>query len=147
MLEWEPFISTGGDRRTYWRTALFSFVMLAAALASNAVMDTLQFHFKGSVFDAEGLNEQWWNPALSWSNKWKDGVPEQGERFPLSSTALTGVTDAWHFFKSLTVFFIGLAIVAPFTRLFYLPWYGWVAGSCAVLAIFWAGFEVLLRVL
>jgi len=147
MLEWEPFISTGGGRRSHWRTAFFSLAMLAAALACNAAMDTLQFHFKGSAFDSEALNQQWWDPALSSVNKWKDGVRELGERFPLSSTALVGLTDAWHFFKSLAVLFVGLAVVAPFTRLFYLPWYGWVVAACAMLAFFWMGFEVLLRML
>lgn len=147
MLEWDPFISTGGSRRSSWRIVAFSLLMLGAAVGCNAVMDTLQFHFQGSVFDAEALNPQWWNPKLSWANKWQDGLPERGESFPLSSTALAGVTDAWHFFKSLTILFVGLAVVAPFTRLFYLPWYGWIVGAAGLLAMFWAIFEVLLRML
>lgn len=41
-------------------------------------------------------NDQYFNPALSWTKKWKNGDPLQGEAFPLSSTALVWTTDAKH---------------------------------------------------
>jgi len=43
-----------------------------------------------------GKTEQYWNPAISWRNKWRAGDPAKGEKFPLSSTALVSLTDAWH---------------------------------------------------
>jgi len=43
-----------------------------------------------------GKTEQYWNPEISWQNKWKSGGPQNGERFPLSASALVSLTDAWH---------------------------------------------------
>lgn len=66
----------------------------------EAVMDKLNFHFEKSIF--KGLaNQQFWDPTLSWRNKWKLGVKKNGEKFPLSSTVLVFTTDAWHFAKFL----------------------------------------------
>jgi len=39
---------------------------------------------------------QWLDPKISWKNKWKDGNPEKGEAYFLSSTSLVPLTDAWH---------------------------------------------------
>lgn len=140
-------MSTGGRKRSGLRTVFFSIFMLLAALSCNAVMDTLQFHYKGSVFASQGFAEQWWNPEVSWQNKWQGGDPDIGERFPLSSSVLVFLTSGWHLFKALAVFFVGLAVLAPFTKLFYLPWYGWVAGILLLGGIFWVFFEGLVRML
>ena len=42
----------------------------------------------------------WWTKD-SWMNKWKNGNPKEGERFPGSSTVFVWVTDAWHFANTL----------------------------------------------
>lgn len=39
---------------------------------------------------------QKWDPDETWRNKWKNGDPDQGERFPLSSTTLVMFTDPNH---------------------------------------------------
>ena len=36
----------------------------------------------------------------SWTNKWKNGDPSKGEKFPLSSTLLVWLTDRWHFYNA-----------------------------------------------
>ena len=112
-------------RNTIW-IALFSVVMIACASATDAVMDVLSSRYDTSVFSQAGAERSWFDPRVSWKNKWKNGDRTQGEAFPLSSTALVPLTDAWHCFKSLTIAFIFLAVLAPFTQLFRLPWLGWV---------------------
>lgn len=82
----------------------------------NSVMDTLRDKFSGSIFSEWG---SYWNPAESWKNKWKNGDPAQGERFPLSSTALVFLTDAWHLGKWLMFTLIEIAICVSLC----LPWY------------------------
>lgn len=37
----------------------------------------------------------------TWSNKYKNNDPRQGEKFLLSTTVLVFLTDAWHFFQML----------------------------------------------
>lgn len=63
----------------------------------EAAMDTLAHHYEQSIF--KKMNPNYWNPAVSGANKWKNGDRTQGERFFLSSTLLVGVTEGWHLFK------------------------------------------------
>ena len=63
-------------------------------------MDSLQFHFQRTPFaDASRFDRAFWDPAVSWKNKYADGDPAHGELFPLSSTALVFLTDGWHLAK------------------------------------------------
>lgn len=87
------------------------FVSLAAmflilAAACNACMDTLQFHYYTSVFNRSGQKDwmQWWNPEVSWKNKYIDGDPRHGKK-----KTIIFFTDAWHMFKSLMVVFLALS--------------------------------------
>ena len=36
----------------------------------------------------------------SWRNKYKNGDPKQGEKFPFSTTILVSLTDPWHLVQS-----------------------------------------------
>ena len=73
------------------RRLLIVGVLVLIAAACKGVCDALQFHGVGQG--------DWWNPEVSWRNKWADGVKANGEAFPLSSTLLVFTTDAWHFFQ------------------------------------------------
>lgn len=88
---------------------MISLLFLALAAICNSVMDTISFRYNISIF--RNLNVKFWNPLYSWENKWKNGDPDQGERFFGSSTFLVFLTDAWHLFKSLSILFVALAIV------------------------------------
>ena len=112
---------------SYWRTAAFSLLMLMIAAAANATMDKLSFRYGESIFARQPASWQHWlNPAISWPNKWKNGDRRQGDRFPLSSTALVWTTDAWHLCKSIMLTCLVLAILAPFRKLVAAPWWMWV---------------------
>jgi hypothetical protein len=80
---------------------LLHFILAAAALflagLCNGVMDTLQFHFGASRL--AGRKDRFWNPRISWKNKYKQGNPDLGARFPGSTTVFVFVTDAWHLFQ------------------------------------------------
>lgn len=73
----------------------------------NGVGDNLQFHYSQTVFP-QGPGEkflwggqQYWNPNLSWRNKYEDWPRDRSEAFPLSTSALVWTTDAWHLTNSL----------------------------------------------
>ena len=76
-------------------------------------MDTLQFHYSSSIF-YNLKNKIFWDPQESWKNKYKNNDPEFGPKFPLSTTLLVGLTDAWHLFKLLRTFFIFTGIFLIF---------------------------------
>jgi len=130
----------------WWWTALFSVTMLVLAAAANAAMDKLSFRYSESIFARQPATYQHWlNPAISWPNKWKNGDRRQGEAFPLSSTTLVGLTDAWHFFKSIMLVCFALAILAPFRKLAPAPWWAWILIFLGVSLLWGVVFEVLFR--
>lgn len=84
---------------------LLSIFLIILSGIAEGVMDTIQFHYMSSKFK-DFKNHLFWDPYHSWRNKYKNGNPEEGERFPLSTTLLVGFTDAWHLFKLLRNLFI-----------------------------------------
>lgn len=109
------------------------FLSFVLAGMSEGVMDTLQFHYSNSIF-YHLKNKLFWNPEISWKNKYKDGDPKKGEKFLFSTTLFVSLTDAWHLFKlikNISIFigasaigylsnsFIILVILIFISRLFY----------------------------
>ena len=82
------------------RLLLIVGVLVIMASACKGVCDSLQFHY-GTSFAADFDNRQWWDPAVSWRNKYELGEKQYGERFPGSATVFVFLTDAWHFFQML----------------------------------------------
>lgn len=82
--------------------------------ASLGITESVNHKFDRSL--ARNANPQWWQvnkPGESHLNKWadRDGNPKtRKEAFPLSSTLLTPLTDAYHFFKALCLACIFFAV-------------------------------------
>jgi len=90
------------------------FIILAGIL--NASMDVITYKWDKSIFKKK-LNKysQFFNPKISWTNKYKNGVAALGEKFPFSKTIFVFLTDWWHLAKTLMIICFTLAIV------FYSP--------------------------
>jgi hypothetical protein len=86
-------------------------LLLAVALSAifNAAMDTLMFHFSQSIFN--GNRPEFWDPAISWRNKYKDYPRDKRERFWGSTTFFVWLTDGWHLMKEGMLAFQGLAFM------------------------------------
>jgi hypothetical protein len=56
---------------------IFAFILLAAIC--NAVMDTITHHWDASIFK-QLRNGMWWDPSISWKNKYVDRDPKLGFR-------------------------------------------------------------------
>lgn len=76
------------------------FVFCVFQGVSEAIMDTLNFHYENSIF--RKLNPQFWDIRISYENKNK---PKNKIIRTLTRTVLVGFTDFWHFFKMLKTFF------------------------------------------
>ena len=63
---------------------ILSVILTIISAVLKALMDYRQFH------DID-----------SWRNKWKNGDPKQGEKFPFSSTIFVLFTDRWHQYQAL----------------------------------------------
>lgn len=54
--------------------------------------DVLQFHYNKFQKVHPNANPQYWNPQISWTNKYNSKVP-------FAKTAMVFTTDGWHFTK------------------------------------------------
>lgn len=64
--------------------------------ASKGFNETLMFHWKSFRHAFPEANPRWFNPDESWRNKYKNGDPNAGAKFPLSTSALVMFTDQYH---------------------------------------------------
>jgi|DEB0MinimDraft_10_1074344.scaffolds.fasta_scaffold00044_43 hypothetical protein len=96
---------------------MVSTILIALAAIFKAGNDKALFHYSKSIF--KNFNPMFFNNDISWKNKWKNGDKEQGEKFPLSSTALVMFTDFYHLSNFFHTSFFQLAIISVF--FFSLP--------------------------
>lgn len=114
---------------------MISIILFVFAAILNAIIDVLDFHYSKSIF-TKCNNSQWINPSLSWKNKWKNGDPNQGEKFLGSSTIFVFVTDLWHLCKFLMMLLIVFAIV------FYSVLFSWWIDVIILFVIYFLIFEL-----
>ena len=113
---------------------MISIILMFFAGICNAIMDIMNFHYSTSIFSI-CANQQWLDPSISWKNKWKNGDPNQGEKFIGSSTIFVFITDFWHFTKFLMLLFISAAII------FHSPFIVWWIDFLIIYCVFTITFE------
>ena len=86
---------------------MVTITLIFLAAICNAIMYVTQFKFYRSIFNDELFNVKWWNPEISWRNKYKDSNPSLGR-----NNKLVWFTDAFHFFKSSMIVLFALAIIS-----------------------------------
>ena len=96
---------------------MMTIIFLILAAFCNAVMDVLSTRYYVSKF-GNFKNKQFWDWNISGRNKWSWGEKANGEKFFLSSSMLSFMTDGWHLAKALMIVFISSAIVC------YKPLFG-----------------------
>jgi hypothetical protein len=79
------------DRNKLWTGGL---VFLAGA--SKGFNETLTFHWTSFHKKFSNADPHWFNPKVSWKNKYKDADPGKGARFPFSTSLLIMTTDQYH---------------------------------------------------
>lgn len=78
-----------------WPTLTTAFLSGAA----DGTAETLRDHYHEFKITFPNANDQFWNPSISWKNKYRNGDYTQGPKFPLSTTALVWVTDGFHLMR------------------------------------------------
>lgn len=69
-------------------------VMLSGA--AKGFNETLEFNWHGFAAVFPKANPKWFWPQKSYLNKYKDGDPSKGAKFPLSTSVLVFATDQYH---------------------------------------------------
>ena len=68
---------------------------------SYGLKETVTHHYPAFEARFPHADQSWWNPALSWHNKYEGGIPAQGPAFWGSTTVFVFVTDAYHLFGAI----------------------------------------------
>ncbi len=77
--------------------ASFAFV----AGGSDGLNQTLIHHYDRFEAKFPNANPQYWNPKISWTNKYKNGDENQGPAYFGSRTFLVATTDAYHLTRAV----------------------------------------------
>jgi len=64
--------------------------------AAKGFNETLQFNYKIFEKTFPGANKQWFDPKVSWRNKYEGGNPDNGPKFFLSTSVFVMFTDQYH---------------------------------------------------
>jgi hypothetical protein len=90
-------IPTNGQNtvKTYLKRNYPSFICLFVAGSADGFAESLKFHYSG-VKRHLNTNDAFFNPDVSWKNKYAYNDPTKGDKFFLSSSALVFTTDGYH---------------------------------------------------
>ena len=105
----------------------------------DGVAESLKWHYT-AVDNRLSLNDQYWNPAISWTNKYKDGNPDLGPAFFGSTTFLVGATDGYHLMRTGRNITAMTAIALKFGD--KQKWYWYVAEAIIYYLCYQIGFTL-----
>jgi hypothetical protein len=101
--------------------------------------ETLQFHYSEFENKTEA-NADFWNPELSWRNKYKGGLPENGAKHFGSTTFLAWTTDGYHLMRtSRNVSAMVGILITPRDK---LKWHGYLLKALCYSLAYQAGFHL-----
>ena len=114
-----------------------SSLLLASGMA-DGLAEASKFHPNG-VTEVFG-NPQFWDNSLSWRNKYRNGDPAQGAKFPLSTTALAWTTDGYHLSRMIR----NSTMIAAITIRIGEPerWYYYIAEAVIYYLTYALGFTI-----
>jgi hypothetical protein len=125
-----------------------SYALVFTSGTANGTMDVLQFKYQKSVFPSEsdekflGLSEKWWNPDLSWQNKYKDWPADQRAAWPGAKTWSVWATDGWHASKTLSLKTGQIAVVVYKPPPKKSEWWFYVLDAVAYSILFSSGWHL-----
>ena len=109
----------------------------------KGIQDQTMFHWGLSW--TKYLKGLFWNPLISWKNKYKNGDPKQGARFWGSTTFLVGFTDAWHLFGGISRIIDRTIVVIVYASLTDYKWYVYILIWIVLFIFYTIGFKLFYR--
>lgn len=110
-------ICFGQKNRLVLKEELVPATTMFIAGAFNGVSQDLLFHYNEFESTFPNTNPQFWNPEISWTNKYKNGNPLDGAKFPGSTTIFVGTTDGYHaMLSSRDIMIVTTIAISPKSR-------------------------------
>jgi hypothetical protein len=67
----------------------------------DGTIESISYHYdNGFKLRCSWVNDAFWDPSVSWKNKYMNGDPNKGEKFMGSTTCLAFTTDAYHLLRT-----------------------------------------------
>lgn len=134
------------NAQSIFRKYVVSGSLLFAAGCTDGMTETMKFHYEVFQEAFPNADTLFWDPSISWRNKYKNNDPEQGPKFFGSTTFLVGVTDSYHMSRTLRNSFVFGAIAfkigAPKEK-WYVYVCEFIGGGLIYKAGFWTTYEVI----
>jgi hypothetical protein len=84
-----------------WKDYLITGSSVFVSGMIDGTIETINYHYEtGFKSRFPKANDQFWNPAVSWTNKYKEGNPSLGPKFTGSTTLFVCSTDAYHMLRT-----------------------------------------------
>ena len=101
--------------------------------------EALKWHY--DQVDARlNLNDQYWNPQVSYRNKYAGGITANGAKFPGSTTYLVWTTDGYHMMRMVrNVSITGAIIFHPYQK---KKWHKYLIDFVGHMVVYQAGFAL-----
>ena len=92
---------------------IIMFILLLSGISKSItdISSSSDVFYKSKLYLKYKLNPNFWEQGLGSLNKYKNGTPSDGEKFPGSTTIFVIFTDAWHLFWFLSETLMVLASV------------------------------------
>lgn len=111
----KKIISQGNPNAYNIKRLIFPSVAMMLSGMLDGTVETISYHYyNGFKIVFPHANDQYWNPAQSWTNKYKDGNAALGPKFMGSTGTFVCFTDAYHALRTARNY------VNTFTIAFYL---------------------------
>ena len=136
-------LSTGQSYN--WKHAILPAGLSFVSGASSGLHETILHHYPQFKSKFPEANDQYWNPDISWKNKYANGNNADGPKFPGSTTVFVFTTDAYHFTNSIhrwTLFSAGLTIGIGEKR----PWWHYAIDTAVSFVSYSIGFHAVYSV-
>lgn len=138
LQEYETYkVCYKSNKKSYLITGLVVFVegML------NGVGQDMQYHYAEFKRTFPNANDQFWNPNISWKNKYMDvDGGDYREKFSLSKTALVWTTDGKHLIDTAQRGLVTTALILSYNK--RKNWKHYLLDAAALTLIRSAGFHL-----
>lgn len=98
--------------------------LLFTAGFAEGVKDAISFHYPQFQSVHPNASPQFWDPTISWKNKYKYNDPTMGEKFKGSTGIFVFTTDGWHLTNMVNhLSLIGGSVIIPIHSKKKFIWY------------------------
>ncbi|MEI6020517.1 MAG: hypothetical protein WCR21_05255 [Bacteroidota bacterium] len=84
-----------------WKDYLFAGSAMFVSGMLDGTIESISYHYEnGFKQRIPNANDKFWNPAVSWKNKYMNNDPIMGPKFLGSTTIFACTTDAYHLLRT-----------------------------------------------